>query len=195
MKDLSDDTITDLLSQIAKGSDKAATQLYKHYYGFLFAYLRHRLGDVQAAEDVTQEVFVSVFRKPTSYAGVAKFSTWLCAVGKFKGVDWWRKNGREQLHISDDEAMVAEQEDPNADFVSQLQTAQDHDALRHCVDRLPADQRETIFWVYFQEEGVDVVAGRLQCPPGTVKSRLFNARKKLQDCMSRWISGGRYGSE
>lgn len=192
MNDLPIDDISRLLNQIVRRSDKAAKQLYEHYFGFVYAFVRHQLPVDQAAEDVTQDVFVSVFLKPQSFSGNSKFSTWLCGIAKNKCVDWWRKNRDSVSNENDDEQQLDDQLDPNWDFVADLQIKQDHEALRHCVDKLPAEQREAVFWTYFQDEGVDVVAKQLECPAGTVKSRLFNARKRLHDCMSRWLAGGRY---
>jgi len=192
MQDLSNVEVIALLNQSASGNDKAATQLYQHYFPTLYAYVRHQLADSQAAEDVTQEVFVAVFHRPQSFAGKAKFLTWLCGMAKNKCADWWRKN-RSQLELdSVIEIDQVESIDPNWDLVVNLEAKQDSDAMRTCVDKLSPEHREAIFWVYFQEQGLDAVAQHLDCPVGTVKSRLFNARKKLHDCMSRWLSGGRY---
>ena len=193
MTDLPDDTLAEILNRIGQGDDQAATRLYRHYHDFLYAYVRHRLADDAAAEDITQDVFVAVFKKPKDFAAQSKFSTWLCAIAKFKTADWWRRQKR-QLPLDDVGEDVLENEpDPNWDFVARLEAAQDSEALRYCIDRLPADHRETIFWVYHQDASVDEVARRQDCPEGTVKSRLFNARKRLRDCVSRWIEGGRHG--
>ena len=58
-----------------------------------------------------------------------------------------------------------------------------NDILRECIDQLPITHREAFFWVWFEEESMEVVAERLSCPTGTVKSRLFNARAKIADCV------------
>jgi RNA polymerase sigma-70 factor (ECF subfamily) len=189
LNDLPVDEVSNLLTQIEQGADKAAKQLYEHYFGFVYAFVRHKVPADHAAEDVTQDIFLSVFLKPRAFAGHSKFSSWLCGIAKNKCVDWWRKNPDSVVYENDDEQQLDEQLDPNWDFVANLQIVQDHEALRHCVDKLPTHQREAVFWTYFQDEGVDVVARQLGCPAGTVKSRLFNARKRLHDCMSHWIAG------
>ena len=192
MTDLPNGDISALLNRIARGDDKAAKTLYGHYFRFLYAYVRHQLPSDQAAEEVTQDVFISVFLKPQAFGGNSKFSTWLCAISKNKSVDWWRKNKEVLTADHTDESAEDDEIDPDWDFVAQLEEKQDHDALRHCVDKLPVEQKEAVFWTYFKEESVDVVAKQMGCPMGTVKSRLFNARRSLHDCMTRWIAGGRY---
>ena len=193
MTDLPNPEVIDLLKQISMRSDAAAKILYKHYFRFLYAYVRHHLPNDAASEDVTQDVFLSTFSKPDSFTGQSKFSTWLCAIAKNKSVDWWRKYKGDISYEDLDENYLDNQLDSDWDFTAALETAQDHAALRHCIDRLPVEQREMVFWVYYQDESVGNVAKHGGCAEGTVKSRLFNARRKLHDCMSQWIAGGRYG--
>jgi len=192
MDDLSNDEVNKLLNQIANGDDQAAKQLYQHYFGGLYAYVRHQLADSAAAEDVTQEVFVTVFLKPQAFAGQSKLSTWLFGIAKNKCVDWWRKNRNRSDRSNDADSVQDDQVDPNWDVLANLQTQQDSEAMRACIDTLPPEQREAIFWVYFQDAGLETVAKHLDCPTGTVKSRLFSARKKLRDCMLSRMTGANY---
>lgn len=192
MTDLPNPEVIALLEKIGKRDDEATKTLYTHYSGFLYAYVRHRLPDDAASEEVTQDVFLSTFSKPDSFTGQSKFSTWLCAIAKNKSVDRWRKYKGDISYEDLDENYLENQVDPNWDFTAALEAIQDHAALRHCIDRLPVEQREMVFWVYYQDESVANAAKHSGCAEGTVKSRLFNARRKLHDCMSQWISGGRY---
>lgn len=192
MIDLPPQTISEILNQLAQGDDKVATRLYRHYHGFLFAYIRHRIPDDAGAEDVAHDVFLSVFQKPQAFAGQSKFSTWLCGIAKFKMADWWRKQKREfPVDDVEDEVLQAEP-DPNWDFVARLESKQDAEAVRLCIDKLSVDQREAVFWIFYQDEGLEKVAQHQNCPVGTVKSRLSTVRKRMQNCLSGWIKGGRY---
>lgn len=192
MIDLPIETLRDLLNRIAQKDDQAATQLYRHYHGFLYAYTRHQLPDDAAADEVTQDVFLFVFQKPHAFGEQSKFSTWLCSIAWRKAADWGRKRKRE-IPLADvpDEVMEAAP-DPNWDFVARIESAQDAQALRYCIDRLPGDQREAVFSVYYDDAGLEQVARQQGCPVGTVKSRLSTARRRLGECISRWIKGGRH---
>lgn len=192
MTDLPAATLAQLLNQIGIGDDKAVMTLYRHYHGFLYAFIRHRLSNEADAEEVTQDVLLAVCQKPQAFRGQSKFSTWLCGIAKFKIVDLRRKQGLGLPIAEVDDEVVQEQADPNWNFVERLEAEEDEEALRHCRDALPDEQKEAIFWVFYQGEGLDAVAARQECPVGTVKSRLFNARKRLHDCMSRWLEGGRH---
>lgn len=191
MTDLPTHEVLLLLKQIAVGNDKAATELYRRYAGFVYAYVRHLLPDDDGAEEVCQDVFFAAFSKPDKFAGQSKFSTFLCSIAKFKAADWWRKSGRNVPTADVDDDVLAEIGDPNWDFTEGLSQEQDHEAMRLCIDKLNAKHREVIFSVYYEALGVADVAKKLECPVGTVQTRLFYARKTLRNCMENWVKGGR----
>ena len=193
MKDLPAQELADLLNRIGEGDDKAFTRLYRHYHGFIYAYLRHRMADEHAAEEVAHDVFVAVFKRPLSFGGTSKFSTWLCGIANNKAVDWGRHDRRtvQVAEIKDD--ALAAIADPQADFVARLEEIQGEEAVRDCVDALPDAHREAVFFAYYQDEDMAAIAQRQSCPVGTVKSRLSNARKKLVDCLSRWMGEPDHG--
>lgn len=191
MTDLPNQEVLQLLKQIAGGSDKAASDLYRSYASFVYAYVRHLLPDDDGAEEVCQDVFLSAFSKPDRFAGQSKFSTWLCAIAKFKAADWWRKSGRSVPTADVDDDVLAEIGDPNWDFTEGLSQEQDHEVMRLCIDKLNTKHREVIFSVYYEALGVADVAKGLDCPVGTVQTRLFYARKTLRNCIENWVKGGR----
>lgn len=192
MTDLPNTTIAELLNQIENGDDKAVIRLYQHYHGFLYAFVRHRISCDADAEEVAHDVLLAICKKPQAFGGQSKFSTWLCSIAKFKIIDFLRKQGTSLQVDGIDDELIQNHPDPNWDFVARLEAKEDEEAFRRCIDALPVGQRDAIFWIYYQDEGLEVVATRQECPVGTVKSRLFNARKRLRECMHRWLEGGRY---
>lgn len=189
MTDLPPDELADLLNRIGKGDDKAVTRLYRHYHGFVYAYLRHRMADEEAAEEAAHDVFMAVCRRPQSFGGNSKFSTWLCGIANNKAADWGRKRSRNVPVAEIEDEVLQAIADPDADFVARLEGAQSDRAVRDCIDALPDAHREAVFWAYYEEADMETIAEHQGCPVGTVKSRLSNARKKLMDCLSRWMGG------
>jgi len=179
---------------VGAGDERAAASLYRNYFGFVYAYVRHLLAQDAGAEDVTQDVFVAAFAKPERFMAGSKFTTWLCGIANFKAADWWRKNGRDvALEVVVDDDGLSNLADPHGDFTEDIEFAQDQEAMRFCIDRLKPLHREVIFQTYFAEQGVASVASMLDCPEGTVQTRLFYARKLLRTCIENWIRGGRLG--
>lgn len=189
MEDLPVQFVTALLNRIAQGDDKAATELYRRYYGYVYAYLRYKMGDELAAEEAAQDVLLAVCRKPTSFQGQSKFTTWLCGIANNKAVDWRRKSGRNVPVADIEDEVLEELHDPDPDIVQQMADSQNAEAVRRCVESLPDKHREAVLMAYFEEVGMAEIAERMACPEGTVKSRLSHARAKLLDCLKRWLGG------
>jgi RNA polymerase sigma-70 factor (ECF subfamily) len=189
MKDILSPALENLLNRIGEGDDQAATTLYRHYHGFIYAYLRHHMADESAAEEVTHDVFMAVLRRPNAFGGTSKFSTWLCGIANNKAADWGRIRRRRIPMAEIDDDTLAAIADPSANFVARLEEAQSAATIRQCIDALPDIQRDAVFWAYYEDEDMVSIAERQSCPVGTVKSRLANARKKLMDCLARWFGG------
>jgi len=193
VKDLPEEKVSELLNQIRAGDDKAVTTLFLHYRDRLYAFVRLQVTADHEAEDIVQDVFLAAFRQLDRFRGEAEFSTWLWAIAGNKVADLYRAQKRKGLITVIDEEMEDSLPDPNWDFVEQLEAKEMAQALIHCQASLPVAQKEAIYWVFYQELGVNDAAQRQSCPPGTVKSRLYHARKQLADCLSRWLQETRYG--
>lgn len=193
MTDLPPARLQFLLNQIDRGDESAVRELYCHYQRYLYAYLRHRTVVESAIDEIIQDSFEAVCRRPLAYDGRANFSTWLVAIARNKLADWARRNRQELAKDELDDQAWESIPDPNWDFVDRLLAEEDQAALRQCIDQLPELQREALFLAYHDDETLETIAERQQSPVGTVKSRLFNARRRLRECMEAWLQGGRYG--
>jgi RNA polymerase sigma-70 factor (ECF subfamily) len=151
----------------------AFEQLVRDHQQPVWRFLRRLLGDDALAEDVTQETFVRVFKRLSSYTFEAKFSTWLFQIARNAGIDELRRRERQaRLHEATAAAAAARSADtmPAPDVHVELQAA---------LDSLPTDLREALLLVEvlglrYREAGV-----ALGIPEGTVKSRAFHARRRL----------------
>lgn len=185
MTDLPASQLESLLNRIAQGDEQAFTTLYRHYQRFVYAYLRHRVIDADAIEEILQDTLHAVFQKPLAYDGRSKFSTWLCSIANHKVGDWARRRRRQVETEDADEDFIETVADPDWDFLAQIAREQEMQVLRDCMDALPEKQRIALFWTFFEDEALETVAERQECPVGTVKSRLFNARQSVADCVRR----------
>jgi RNA polymerase sigma-70 factor, ECF subfamily len=180
------------LNAIAAGDDQAMARLYREYSRFVFGFVRHRMGNHADVEEVVQDVFLAVARKPSAFGDNSDFTTYLCGIARHKIADRFRSAHASLSPITDplssDESETLPIEDPDAEeaVYRHVQSLQTEEQLMRCMDRLPDLQRETFFWTYFQDEDVSTVAQRMSCAVGTVKSRLHHARIGLMRCLSRW---------
>jgi RNA polymerase sigma-70 factor (ECF subfamily) len=185
MKDLPAKELQNLLNQIALGDNKAVETIYRHYQASLFAFIRLRVRDEEAAEEILNDTFMIAIQKPEQYNCTSEFKTWLCGIAKNVCGTWMRKqnSGVARSIVDVDEEVFDNLPSPDWDIVSRLESQEMDDVLRECIDKLPVSHKEAFYWTWFEEEPMDIVAERLECPLGTIKSRLFNARAKIADCV------------
>lgn len=192
MKDLPQKELQNLLNQVALGDNKAVETIYRHYQASLFAFIRLRVRDDEAAEEILNDTFMIAIQKPEQYNGSSEFRTWLCGIAKNVCGTWMRKQntGIARSTITVEDEAFDNLPDPDWDVLSRLETQEMDGVLRECIDKLPIAHKEAFFWTWFEEEPMDVVADRLACPIGTIKSRLFNARSKIADCVKNVFGSG-----
>lgn len=181
-----------LLKQVAAGQPKAIETVYRHYQASVFAFIRFRVRDDEAAEEILNDTFFTAFAKPDQYDGSSAFMTWLCGIAKNVCGTWMRKqqSAMQQAMIVVDDEVLGNIPDPDWGILANLESQETSDILRECMDQLPTAHREAFFWVWFEEEPMQSVADKMDCPVGTIKSRLHNARLKIADCVKNAFNPG-----
>src|SRR5512138_2366589 len=143
----------DLLLKAARGDEAAFLLLYERHRTPVFRFACRMLGSAQSAEDVTQECFLSILRRPEAFrAERASLRTYLCAIARHLALKQLRKRGQERLMDDppDEPASAAwsvPAEDP-LDSVMEDETAR---VVRRAVLELPPLQREAVVLFEYQE--------------------------------------------
>ena len=143
----------------------------RRVFGLAYSFLRDR----EAAEDVTQEVFIKVWRALPGFDGRASMSTWMYTIARNASLSALRAR-RPQSSLSDPEVMEAAEAInpvPPADIIA------DRAAIRRLVDQLPTKQRQVVMLFYMEGQSHEEVAAMLAMPVGTVKTLLHRARARL----------------
>ncbi len=164
-----------LLKAIAEGAFWAMEQLYHRYSRMLYSLAYHMVSDPQIAEDLTQDSFLAIWRRASSYSpqsGAAR--SWLVSIVHHRSIDYLRSVRRRSTTMK--EAPLEEIElDERVAFPDvwdsvwrSVQSAQVKAGLR----KLPPEQRLVIELAYFQGWTHTEVAEGLQLPLGTVKARM-----------------------
>jgi len=130
------------------------------------------LKDAGRAEEVTQDIFLKVWRALPAYDGRAAVSTWLYTIARNTCLTAVRAESYRKTTALD---QVPE---PGVQASVPLELE-----LSACLEKLPEIQREVITLFYLQEKSVREVAEILDLPEGTVKSHLHRARRALSDMM------------
>lgn len=171
----------------AKNGDlNAFNELVIEYQTLVYNLCYRMLGQAQAAEDVTQEAFVSAWRNIGTFRGEA-FRPWLLRIAANLCRDELRRRGR-RPSASLDSAMEAGVPEPPDDHPSPDENALASELRGHlhaALQQLPEDQRTAL--VLSDIEGLDYseIAAVMKTSLGTVKSRIARARLKMRDMMRR----------
>ncbi len=162
------------LVEAAKGGDEAAFEaLMRAHASAVYAHGLRFFGESSTADDVVQEVFIKVYRSLPTYDGRARFSTWLFRVTRNVCLDMLRKGTRRPVPVDPIDLVASRDQGDHAQFVV------DTIAIEEAMRALQPEDREalgavTIFGLSYQE-----AAESLSIPVGTVKSRVFRARRTL----------------
>ena len=163
-----------LVLRCQAGDEQAFRRLLERFESRTLGYLRGLIGD--AAEDVHQEVWLSVYRGLGDLANPRAFRTWLFRTVRHRAIDYLRARKRErELFPGVDPAVIetAGAEDP----------APPEPMLDTVLMRLAAIHREVLLLRYRDGLRYEEIAQVAGCSLGTVRSRLFHARRRLRDLL------------
>ncbi len=178
-----------LIDAARRGDLNAFNRLVLAYQDLVFNQAYRMMGETDAAEDATQDAFISAYRNLGSYRG-GSFKAWLLRIVTNACYDELRRRKRrpttplEPLD-DDDEAMESPRwladtsEQPDA----AAERAELSRALQGCLNRLPQEFRTVVVLVDLQGMDYTEAAEVVGTPLGTVKSRLARARLRLRDCL------------
>lgn len=172
MEGLTDELV---IQRIATGDRAAMATLYQRHHVRVHRFLVRMTRNETAAEELTSDVFLDVWRQAGSFEGRSGVTTWLLGMARFKALSHFRKRTTDALEPEMAEAMADDADDPEVIAQKTDKAA----VMRACLARLSREHGEVIDLVYYHEQGVDEVARILGIPPNTVKTRLFHARKRL----------------
>jgi RNA polymerase sigma-70 factor (ECF subfamily) len=169
-----------LVSRVARGDASAFEALYDELSSAVFGLARRVVRDPARAEDVTQEVFLEVWRKAARFdSTLGKAKTWVMTIAHRRAVDAVRRNESQKRQ---DEKTAPEQvsHDEPADS---LIAAEEQGAVRECLETLTDLQLESVRLAYFNGYTYSEVATLLDKPLPTIKTRMRDGLIRLRDCL------------
>lgn len=148
-------------------------------------------GKHDQAEDLTQEIFLKVFKSLGKFHRDADFGTWLSSVARHYCIDRYRASKREREVLVDD--LLAFDHAPALSGNPQraLEAVDVRNLVRHALDQLPPKLREAVILRDLHELSYQELAERLGLPEGTVKSRINRGREELTRRLRRAQQPGR----
>jgi RNA polymerase sigma-70 factor (ECF subfamily) len=164
----------DLIRLLGAGNEHAFTLVYERWSPAVYRFALHMSGDRHIAEEVTQETFITVIRRPSLFDETrGTLISWLLGIA--------RNKARRALGANSTEDDLDESTDlaAPADVLGDLTRRETIEAVRQAVVSLPATYREVVVLCDLEEMDYRDAASALGCPVGTVRSRLHRARTML----------------
>ena len=187
----------ELMDRLGSRDLAAFGELYDRYSDLVYSVSLRVVAEPQVAEDVTQDVFLRVWRRPEQFDLTrGKFVTWLLSVTRNRSIDERRSQGR-RLRREAIPSATSEVEDvlPSTDARDDpaLATllADDRRAVRKALEVLPAEQKLAIQLAYFGGLTQQEIADRLSTPLGTVKTRIRLGMRKMRVVLEERRRGDR----
>jgi RNA polymerase sigma-70 factor (ECF subfamily) len=188
-----------LIERCLVGDDTAFDQIVHQYQDMVFNLACRLLGGYDEAVDLSQEVFLQVYRKLSTFRRDASLRTWIyrIVINRAKNRQrWWKRRMGEMTALSLEEAETR----PGCGVAARLacsdvapdealERKEREQILHRAIEKLPFDQRTILLLKEIEGLSYEEISTTLDLPLGTVKSRLARARKSLRDSLDPELLG------
>ncbi len=171
-----------LAAALRKGERRALDRAVERYTPYLSAVVRRTLGAAGTAQDVEElvsDVFLTLWRHREELRDGSGLRPWLAAVARNRAVDWLRAARPAPLPLEDQAGAAA------PDLQEEAERREFAAALYAAVEALPQPERDLVEGYYYQGERLKDLARGLGLSPAAAKSRLFRARQKLKEALTK----------
>lgn len=176
---LDEDTL--LLQRCVSGDRQAFGELVTKYMNRAYHTALGFTGDHESALDLSQEAFVRAYRSIRKFEPGRRFFTWYYRILRNLSLNFNRDRARHARSFSEiGELRVSRLQDTTAGVAETVERSEMREIVWQAINQLAPHEREIIILREFQELSYKEIAELMDCPQGTVMSRLYNARKALR---------------
>lgn len=168
-----------LIARIVDQDLRAFEDLYRIYHPRLTRFLMNILRRPQLAEEALNDTMMVVWKRPASFNGTSKVSTWIFAIAYRTAL-----KARSRSDEPREDQQADQRASPDVDPEQHLGQRQTQELLLEAMGRLSPEHRAVVDLTYFHEIGYREIAEILDCPVGTVKTRMHHARRHLKDVLA-----------
>ena len=183
-----------LINEILDGSDVAFEKLIQKYQDKVFNVIFRYIGNYEDSLDLTQQVFINVFRKIDSFKGKCAFSTWLYRIAFNEAVSFLRIKRKEKtINIDNDFRGEENQKSQNLIPASKdspslkTENSELQNKIYSALSQIDSDSRQILILREVEACTYEEIADIVQLPLGTVRSKLHRARLFLKEKLSDYI--------
>ena len=184
----------ELVARVQRGDSKAFDLLVRKYQHRIVALIGRYVSDWSECQDVAQEAFLRAYRAMGSFRGDAQFYTWLHRIAVNTAKNHLVANGRrpptDDIDVADAEhydsgIRLRDNDTPERELMRQ----QMEQTVMRAVEGLPEELRTAITLREVEGLSYEEIAARMDCPIGTVRSRIFRAREAIEQELAPLLDG------
>ena len=185
----------DLVLRVQQGDKSAFDLLVIKYQHKIIQLVNRYVKDPSEAQDVAQEAFIKAYRALGNFRGDSAFYTWLyrIAINTAKNylVSRSRRSSDYQVDVQDAEAIENAPQLQGMETPERLLLNQEIiDTIKTAIDKLPEEMRTAIMLREFEGMSYEEIAAAMDCPVGTVRSRIFRAREAIDNKLNPLLEHG-----
>ena len=163
------------------GDDNGLAEIIRTYNDGLTLYINSFVGNLSAADALSEDTFVKIGVKRPHYSGRASFKTWLYAIGRNMAMDHLRKNPKQETIPAEECAEVTDGETMETAYLKKEQRI----ILYRAMAKLKADYRQVLWLIYFEEMTAAEAAKVMKKSPHGVEVLVSRARQSLKAELDR----------
>lgn len=137
------------------------------------------------AEDLLQDIFLSVYRNLNDFDRDLKFSSWIYRIAHNRTVSFWRKNKNRERVLSQDEEMKLINLPSSENLSRELEIRGDAEEVQKTLKKISKKSREVLLLRFFEDKSYEEISDILEKPMGTVATLLSRAKKEMLETMDK----------
>ncbi|WP_413205858.1 RNA polymerase sigma factor [Rhodospirillum sp. A1_3_36] len=166
-----------LLATVARGDVAAFEQIHRRYFPKLMHFAKRITGSPEAAEEIANDTLMIIWRTADRFEGRSKASSWIFGIAYRLSLKQRQSLGRRKGDVELDEGLIDDGHDT-------AQAVMHQNDLARALDQLTPELRAVVELTYYNGYLYTEIAEILECPVGTVKTRMMTARRRLREMLS-----------
>jgi len=175
----------EVISRVIRGDQYAYAELVHRYKDYVFTLALRFCKNREDAEEVSQDIFIKVYRSLADFKGTSKFSTWLYTITYNTSVTFLRKKKMDVKSIDDDHTFLQLENQESSFSANQMEQKSRVNHVNQAIGKLSADDSQIITLFYKMEQSLEEIGVILGLEPNTVKVRLHRARQRLKEKLEK----------